>query len=78
MEAAAVFLRDELRVTAGLLICGAEMAPYYGRLGWQVVPGPLLIDQPQGKVAMLATIMVLRFDETPWPAGTIDLCGLPW
>ena len=78
MEAAAAFLRDELHVPAGLLICGEETAPYYGRLGWQTVPGPLLIDQPQGKVAMSAEIMVLLFDETPWPAGTIDLCGLPF
>jgi predicted N-acetyltransferase YhbS len=78
MEATGVLLRDELRVRAGLLICGEEMVPYYGRLGWQTVPGPLLIDQPQGKVVVPATIMVLLFDETPWPAGTIDLCGLPF
>ncbi len=78
MEAAAVFMRDELRVRAGLLLCGDEMAPYYGRLGWQTVPSPLLVDQPQGKVVMAATIMVLPFDETPWPAGTVDLCGLPF
>ncbi len=78
MEAAAVFMRDELRVRAGLLLCGEVMEPYYSRLGWQTVPGPLLVDQPQGKVAREATIMVLLFDETTWPAGTVDLCGLPF
>ena len=78
METAAVFLCDQLHVAAGLLICGDKMVPYYGRLGWQAVPGPLLIDQPQGKVVMSGNIMVLLFSETPWPAGTIDLCGLPW
>jgi GNAT superfamily N-acetyltransferase len=78
METAAAFLRDELRVAAGLLICGDERVAYYSRLGWQWVPGPLLIDQPQGKVVLPCNIMVLLFGETAWPAGPIDLCGLPW
>ena len=78
METAAAFMRDELHVAAGLLICGDSRVPYYGRLGWQAVPGPLLVDQPQGKVVLPTNIMVLLFSETPWPAGPIDLCGLPW
>jgi nodulation protein A len=78
MQAAAAFMREELYMPAGLLICGGSRVPYYGRLGWQTVPGPLLIDQPQGKVEMLTNIMVLLFGETAWPAGTIDLCSLPW
>ena len=78
LEAAAVFMRAELQAAAGLLVCSPTMAGYYGRLGWQVVPGPLWIDQPQGKVQMPATIMVLPLHLPAWPAGPIDLCGLPW
>jgi predicted N-acetyltransferase YhbS len=78
METTAIFMRDELHLTAGLLICGDSRVPFYGRLGWQAVPGPLLFDQPQGKVTVPTNIMVLLFGETPWPAGRIDLCGLPW
>jgi predicted N-acetyltransferase YhbS len=78
MEAAAAFMRDEMRVEAGLLICGEHRVSYYSRLGWQTVPGPLVVDQPQGKVVMPATIMVLLLDGKPWPDGTIDLCSLPW
>jgi predicted N-acetyltransferase YhbS len=78
MEAAAAFMRAELRMAAGLLICGDSRVPYYRHLGWQTVPGPLLIDQPQGKVEMPTNILVLLFSETSWPAGTIDLCGLPF
>jgi predicted N-acetyltransferase YhbS len=78
MEKAAAFMRADLRAEFGLLICSDEMTSYYGRLGWQVVPGPLLIDQPQGKITLPTTIMVLPLGGDLWPAGTIDLCGLPW
>ena len=78
MERAAVFMRDELKVEAGLLICSDQRVPYYGRLGWQVVAGSLLTDQPQGKVVMTVNTMALLWGERLWPAGPIDLCGLPW
>jgi nodulation protein A len=78
MRSTAAFMRDQLRVSAGLLICGNKMLPYYGRLGWQTVAQALVIDQPQGKVTMSTNVMVLRWGETPWPGGTIDLCSLPW
>jgi aminoglycoside 2'-N-acetyltransferase I len=78
LERAAGFMRSELRVDFGLLICGDDLIPYYGRLGWRVTPGPLWADQPQGKVKMPTAIMALSLTGLPWPSGAIDLCGLPW
>ena len=78
MEKAAAFMRADLRVEFGLLVCGDHMLPYYGRLGWQVAPGPLLVEQPQGKIILPTNTLVLPLAGKPWPAGTIDLCGLPW
>ena len=78
VERAAGFMRAELRLDFGLLICGDDMIPFYDRLGWRVTPGPLWVDQPQGKVRMPTTIMTLPLAGRPWPGGTIDLCGLPW
>lgn len=78
LDQTASFLRDQLGASFGLLICGEHRRPYYARLGWQVVAGPLLIDQPKGKCVMPAIIMVLPCREMLWPPGTIDLCGLPW
>jgi aminoglycoside 2'-N-acetyltransferase I len=75
---AATFMRDELRVAFGLLICGQKMIPFYSRLGWQVVAGPLVFDQPGGKVVFDDVTMVLPCAGADWPEGTIDLCGLPW
>ena len=71
-------IRDELQVAFGLLICDECMIPFYSRLGWQVVEGPLMFDQPGGKVVFDDVTMVLPCAGENWPEGTIDLCGLPW
>jgi len=78
MEKAAELMCGDLDVEFGLLICGQEMMPFYRRLGWKVVEGPLVFDQPAGKVTFEDIVMVLPCTELEWPAGTIDLCGLPW
>ena len=78
LERAAALMRDELQVAFGLLICGHDMIPFYHRLGWQVVEGPLMFDQPGGKVVFDDVTMVLPCAGENWPEGTIDLCGLPW
>ena len=78
LESAAAFMRDSLRVDFGLLLCAPEMVDYYGRLGWQAVPGPLQFDQPSGKRTWHDVTMVLPCQKAAWPEGVIDLRGLPW
>ena len=75
---AAEWMRDQLAVDFGLLVCGLDRVPMYSRLGWQAVPGPLIIDQPQGKVTFADVTMILPCVEMVWRPGIIDLCGLPW
>jgi aminoglycoside 2'-N-acetyltransferase I len=80
LRAAAEFMRNELKVEFGLLVCSAQMMPYYGKLGWQLVKGPLMFDQPRGKVTFgdSTKIMILPCGTSVWPPGVIDLCGPPW
>jgi len=78
MEKAAEFLCGKLHAEFGLLICGQEMTSFYHRLGWEVVDGPLVFHQPEGKVTFEDVVMVLSCRGQQWPTGTIDLCGLPW
>jgi len=78
MDAAAVFMRDSLRVDFGHLLCSPDLLPYYARFGWQAVEGPLLVDQPGGKISLDHIHMILPCASDLWPAGTLDLCGLPW
>jgi predicted acetyltransferase len=78
MHMAAGFMMDSLKVDFGLLVCAREKEPFYRRLGWQEVTGPLVFDQPQGKVTFHDVIMILPCVQQDWPPGIIDLCGLPW
>jgi GNAT superfamily N-acetyltransferase len=78
LEKAAAFIRDDLQVEFGLLICNQQMMPYYRKLGWQAVQGPLTFNQPQGQVTFTDVTMILPCTKKAWPPGTIDLCGPPW
>jgi len=75
----AAFLYHSLAVDFGLLMCDPALAPFYQRLGWQTVAGPLVFEQSGRQVNLDGgTIMVLPGRERDWPPGLIDLCGPPW
>ena len=78
MREAAAFMRDTPRVEFGLLLCSAGLVPWYCKLGWRHVNAPLTFDQPSGRVRWDEEVMVLACTDRAWPAGPIDLCGLPW
>jgi len=75
---AAEFMRSDLRMEFALLLCRREVAPLYAKLGWKRVDGPTFFMQPSGMTAYPRDTMVLRFGKREWPAGTINLRGLPW
>jgi aminoglycoside 2'-N-acetyltransferase I len=78
MHMAAGFMQDSLKVDFGLLVCARETEHFYRGLGWQEATGPLVFDQPQGKVNFDGVTMILPCVKQDWPPGIIDLCGLPW
>jgi GNAT superfamily N-acetyltransferase len=55
-----------------------ERVHLYGSLGWQVAAQSILIEQPEGKIVMETTTMILPCRKQDWPEGFIDLCGPPW
>jgi GNAT superfamily N-acetyltransferase len=79
MDRTAAFIADELpKVEHGLLVCLDTRVPLYSRLGWQVVPDRVVYEQPQGLTANPVNTMVKPFRGRPWPAGEVNLKGLPW
>ncbi len=78
MQHAARFMDTEWDVDAGLLFCLPKMEAYYARLGWQTIDGPVIVDQPTGRVASPLLVMVLTFHNQAWPKGEVDLQSLPW
>ena len=78
MLMASGFMQDSLKVDFGFLVCSQETARFYRKLGWQEVAGPVIFDQPQGKITFREVAMILVCVKKEWPTGIIDLCGLPW
>jgi hypothetical protein len=71
-------VRDDLLANFGLLLCREEVQPFYQNLGWQVVNGPLVFEQPGVRLMWPLSVMILPCRGTEWPDGVIDLRGLPW
>jgi predicted acetyltransferase len=78
LAATEAFMRDTIRVSFGLLICADQTRPFYGRSGWQYVANSLYFTQDQQRRMLKTSVMILPLSNRTWPAGEIDLCGLPW
>lgn len=78
MQQAADFMKQEWRVDAGLLFCFDRLMPFYQSLGWQLVAEPVMVEQPPDKIAAPLNVMMLPLNTPVWPAGAVELRGLPW
>lgn len=78
MKRAVEFMRDELQVEFGMLFCLPRLAPFYARQNWQLLEELVEFEQPLGPVASPFCSMVLPFGDRSWPAGKVELGGLPW
>ena len=78
LQKAQAFMCEELNVDFGLLMCDQEMVTYYSTLGWLEVEGPLVYDQPEGKVTYDDRVMIFNCSDMGWPQGVIDIQGYPW
>jgi len=77
-RAAELIPREIPSAEHGLLLCLDIRVPLYSRLGWRVVDAPTYFEQPEGRTRSQVNTMVKPFKDKPWPAGEVDLCGLPW
>jgi aminoglycoside 2'-N-acetyltransferase I len=68
LSRAAEFMKSDLRVEFGLLLCRHEVSPVYAKMGWVTVPGPTTFTRA----------MILPLGGRAWPPGPIDMLGLPW
>ncbi len=78
MRRTARFFAEEWKTEAGLLFCLPRMVPYYEALGWKVVEGTVLVEQPTRRIASPLRVMTLSFGGRAWPDGEVELRSLPW
>lgn len=78
MRQAAEFICHELGADFGMLFCLPHLEPFYARQGWQALEDEVEIDQPDGKIVWPYRVMVKPCGERVWPAGRVEVGGLPW
>jgi len=69
---------NNLRADLGVLLCKAVLIPFYERLGWRRMLGPVLIEQPAGTTQWPHEVMVLLRENGDTTRKKLDLCGLPF
>jgi aminoglycoside 2'-N-acetyltransferase I len=83
MERAHEVMRSFGDCDFALLFSSVMAVPFYERLGWRAIPGPLTCDQPGGRIDYTATlptapVMVLELQAATFPSGPVHVYGLPW
>ena len=72
-------LAGGLGAERAMLFCAPALVPRYAGAGFQRITAPVFAEQPQGRVEMPMEAMwrPLR-DGAGWPAGRVDVLGLPF
>ena len=79
LRRAVAALATDHKVAFSLLVCQDHLVPFYGRSGWLIFGGRLLVEQPSGRtVFTINRPMVLPGQHAAPQAGDLDLNGLPW
>ena len=75
---AAEFMKNDLGVEFGFLLCRHEVSPVYAKMGWIIVAGPTTFTRAGVTATYPNDTMILQFTCKEWPPGSIDMMGLPW
>jgi GNAT superfamily N-acetyltransferase len=78
LEEAGAFVTRRTAARFLLLFCLDPLVPFYRQLGWAPVEGAVSLEQPDGPVACPLHTMWLPIRGEAWPAGAVDVRGLPW
>ena len=60
-----------------MLFCASHDVARYARFGFAEIPGPVTVDQPDGRVIEMAPHVMMR-GPAPLPGGPVRLRGLPF
>jgi aminoglycoside 2'-N-acetyltransferase I len=72
------FMRHDLGLEFGLLLCRPEVSPVYAKLGWMRADGPTTFVR-SGVIGTYSNYtMILSLAGKHWPEGAINMMGPPW
>jgi hypothetical protein len=62
-----------------MLFCRPQLTGLYRKLGFREIDAPVWAEQPQGRIEMpLPAMWHPLSSEAEWPAGRVDVRGLPF
>lgn len=71
-------LIDDLGPDRAMLFCGPDLVSLYTRRGYRLISAPVHADQPGGRIAVPMAAMWRPLRPVEWPAGVVELRGLPF
>jgi len=75
---AAEFMKNDLGLEFGFLLCRHEVSAVYAKMGWIRVAGPTTFTRAGVTATYSNDTMILQLAKRVWPSGKIDMLGLPW
>jgi predicted GNAT family N-acyltransferase len=70
---------DEARPERAMLFCRSELAGLYRKQGFRAIEARVTAAQPAGRIEMpLRAMWRPLAAELQWPAGAVEVCGLPF
>jgi hypothetical protein len=65
--------------THAVLLCKPQVRPLWAHLGWMEIPDRVTYTDPEGQTRQWPLVAMARpLGDEPWPAGDVDLAGLPF
>ena len=72
-------IAHELGPDRAVLFCRPELVDVYRRMQCAEVSAPVWVDQPEGRIEMpMRTMWRALREGVRWPAGRVDVRGLPF
>lgn len=78
VEMANTTILRNFRADLGVLLCKKALVPFYEKLKWRRMQGPVMISQPPERMQWPHETMVLLGDADKALPSELDLCGLPF
>ena len=72
-------LAESMGPDRAMIFCESHLIELYQRRGYSLIPDPVWVDQPDGRIEMpVAALWRPLRPAPPWPSGRVDLRTLPF
>jgi len=78
LKYASKYIKEKYKTDFGVLFCNQGLVPFYKKLSWELIPSPIFIDQPEGKIKSPLEVMYLKTGSKEWNKEIDYFESFPW